>query len=52
VERFEALVSDLPWAWIGSVTPSPTLDIIDTSGTAFSIPIARLARAWRGADAP
>jgi phosphoribosylformylglycinamidine synthase len=48
-ERFAAVVKDVPWAWIGSVTAEPRLEIVPTTGgAAAAIPVDRLARAWRG----
>jgi phosphoribosylformylglycinamidine synthase II len=51
VERFEALVGSVPWAWVGEVTAGDAVDIVDTAGASTSLRVSDLARAWRGSSA-
>jgi hypothetical protein len=38
----------VPWAWIGNVIAGDRLEIVSTAGSATTVPVASLARAWRG----
>jgi hypothetical protein len=38
----------VPWAWIGDVIAGDQLEIVSTAGSATTVPVASLARAWRG----
>jgi hydrogenase maturation factor len=38
----------VPWAWIGTVVAGDRLEIVSTAGSATTVPVASLARAWRG----
>ena len=38
----------MPWAWIGTVVAGDRLEIVSTAGSATTVPVASLARAWRG----
>jgi len=46
-ERFAGSMGSVPWAWLGSVTAAPTLDIT-AAGATVQVPVDHLARAWRG----
>ncbi|NDC53360.1 MAG: phosphoribosylformylglycinamidine synthase subunit PurL [Planctomycetia bacterium] len=48
-ERFAADLGrrGTPWAWIGTVQEDPVLGIT-AAGATTTVPVARLARAWRG----
>ncbi|MFM7207599.1 MAG: phosphoribosylformylglycinamidine synthase subunit PurL [Planctomycetaceae bacterium] len=46
--EFARLLEGVPWAWIGGVAASADLEITLASGAVDSIPVDRLARAWRG----
>jgi len=58
VDRFAAVMREcgtatgaeggLPWAWLGDVIPGEVLEIVSADGTVASVPVASLARAWRG----
>jgi phosphoribosylformylglycinamidine synthase len=55
-DRFAAHMNQLlpptgphvPWAWIGEVIAGDHLEIVSTTGTCAAVPVAKLARAWRG----
>ena len=53
-ERFAVEMSQrnqtqkVPWAWIGTVVAGDRLEIVSTAGSATTVPVASLARAWRG----
>ena len=38
----------MPWAWIGTVVAGDRLEIVSTTGQTTTLPVASLARAWRG----
>jgi phosphoribosylformylglycinamidine synthase len=38
----------VPWAWIGHVVTGDQLEIVSTAGSATTVPVVSLARAWRG----
>jgi phosphoribosylformylglycinamidine synthase len=38
----------VPWAWIGEVIAGDEMEIVSTTGTIAAVPVASLARAWRG----
>ena len=38
----------VPWAWIGTVIAGDRLEIGSTTGGVTTVPVANLARAWRG----
>jgi phosphoribosylformylglycinamidine synthase len=38
----------VPWAWIGEVIAGDQVEIVSTTGTIAAVPVASLARAWRG----
>jgi hypothetical protein len=38
----------VPWGWIGDVVAGDQLEIVSTAGSATTVPVASLARAWRG----
>jgi len=46
-ERFTGIMGSVPWAWLGTVTDAPTLDV-NAAGATTQVPLDRLARAWRG----
>jgi phosphoribosylformylglycinamidine (FGAM) synthase-like enzyme len=46
-DRFAAVMEGVPWAWIGGVHAEPVLTIT-AGGSTAALPLARLARAWRG----
>jgi phosphoribosylformylglycinamidine synthase len=46
-DAFAKAVDGVPWAWIGEVTGSQTLEIV-TGGGSAAIAVDRLDRAWRG----
>ena len=47
VERFEAVVDGLPWAWVGEVLAEPVLTITGTTGGSVRMPVDDLSHAWR-----
>ncbi len=47
IERFEALMDGLAWAWAGVVVAEPVLTIEGTAGTSNRMTVADLSRAWR-----
>jgi phosphoribosylformylglycinamidine synthase len=50
-DRFAVEISKtnaVPWAWIGNVVAGDQLEIVSTAGSATTVPVASLARAWRG----
>jgi hypothetical protein len=46
-DRFAALLNGVAWGWIGAVTGGECLEIVTTGGPSASLPVDRLARAWR-----
>ena len=46
-DRFAAVMEGVPWAWVGAVHAEPVLTIT-AGGSTAALPLARLARAWRG----
>ena len=46
-ERFASVVGDVPWAWAGTVTAEPSLDLAATDGRSLRVPVAALSDAWR-----
>jgi hypothetical protein len=38
----------VPWAWVGTVVAGDRLEIVSTGGQVTAVPVASLARAWRG----
>jgi phosphoribosylformylglycinamidine synthase len=46
-DRFAAVMEGVPWAWVGAVHAEPVLTIT-AGGSTATLPLARLARAWRG----
>ena len=38
----------VPWAWIGEVIAGDQVEIVSTTGSITAVPVASLARAWRG----
>jgi phosphoribosylformylglycinamidine synthase len=50
-ERFATHMNDtnrVPWAWVGTVVAGDRLEIVSTGGQVTAVPVASLARAWRG----
>jgi hypothetical protein len=49
-ERFGAALVGVPWAWIGTVRDDAVLEIAGTAAPPAAVPVADLARAWRGGE--
>jgi phosphoribosylformylglycinamidine synthase len=49
VDAFAATMDGTTWAWVGEVTAEPVVQIEGFDGAVESLPVERLAAAWRGA---
>jgi hypothetical protein len=49
VDAFADTLDGTTWAWVGEVTAEPVVQIEGFDGVVESLPVERLAAAWRGA---